>query len=92
MPSSSHQSTAHFLQGDGDSKQGFSIEHAFWDPTRGIVADRQWVGPNATTQAKPAAGDPATMFAADSNQQHIDGGIYQVYWDPNSGQSWERWA
>ena len=79
---------------NGDPQQGFVIEHVFWP---GGQTPEQWVGPNAVTQAKPAAGDPATLFSSDSNQQHIfyraiDGGIYQVFFDPSSGPHWEKWV
>jgi hypothetical protein len=81
---------------NNDPQQGFVIEHTFWDPTRHLVTE-QWVGPQAVTQAKPAAGNPVAMFSSDNNEQHIfyraiDGGIYQVLYDPKSGPDWKQWV
>jgi len=82
-----------FFRGDGDSSQGFIIEHVFWDPNRGRVTE-QWVGPlsivSGATQLPLAAGDPAALFTSSDNRQHmlygaIDGNIYHVFFDPNGG-------
>jgi hypothetical protein len=82
-------------------QQGFVIWHIFWDPTRGLVPE-QWVGPKSIMKVginspPPAAGDPATMFSSDYNQQHIfyravDGGIWEVLFDPSTGPNFEQWV
>jgi hypothetical protein len=74
-----------------------AVYHVFYDSKRGLVADRQpWAGPNSSTNAPPALGNPATMVTAD--QQHIfyrttASGIYHVFFDQtNSTMHAESWA
>jgi Repeat of unknown function (DUF346) len=72
------------------------IYHVWWGPNNGFGNDK-WSGPNASTSAPTAAGDPATMLY--DQQQHIfyrgnDGGIYHVWWSPGPPPAFgnDKWA
>jgi hypothetical protein len=96
-----------FYRGDGDSRQGFVIEHVFWGEEYYnqpyVPKSEQWVGPNATyiqasrTPPPLAADDPATMFTDDTGQQHIfyvgiDNSLNHVFYDPKrNGLIYEQW-
>jgi hypothetical protein len=72
----------------GQDDQGQTIEDAFWDPSRGLVAET-WVGNAAAPRnnaTRPAA-DPSCLFTPEGDQhvfyEGVDNEIHYVHYDSN---------
>jgi hypothetical protein len=64
-----------------------TIEHVYYDTTKGLLADPPWAGPGSKTNAPAAGGNPAALYA--NSQQHVfyrtvDNALQHVFYDETS--------